>query len=177
MNIFTFLPIAAILIAALPVRAASGCGAVIAAELKVLQVPAHLYMTETAGFHGGQTRNLETVYLNGVMYVMVNSVWLKSPISVQDLADEKRQSEQKAECSGVRDEALNGEPATVYKVHTQTSDDTVDTQVWISKLRALPLKQINDIDVRGGTGGRSHTEIRFEYTNVTAPAVLEHKHK
>jgi hypothetical protein len=50
-------------------------------------------------------------------------------------------------------------------------DETVDTQIWISKSRGLPLKQIYDIDVNGGARCKSHTEIRYEYTNVTAPPI------
>ena len=69
------------------------------------------------------------------------------------------------------------EAATLYKVHNQTANDTVDTQIWISKSRGLPLKGIYDIDVGGGARGKSHTEIRYEYTNVTAPAVTEPRRK
>lgn len=178
MNKLALLPIAALLAAALPVRAASGCDAVIAATMKVFQVPAHLYMTETAGFSGGKTRNAETIYLNGVTFVKVNGPWRRSTVSPKDLADGKKESAQKAgTCSVVRDEAVSGEPATLYKVHNQTPDDTVDTQIWISKLRGLPLKAINDIDLGGGARGKSHTEIRYEYTNVTAPAVSEPQRK
>ncbi len=134
-------------------------------------------MTETAGFTGGKTRNSETIYLNGVIFVMVSGQWRKSAVSPKDLAEGKKESEQKAGiCSIVGDEAVNREPATLYKVHNQTPDDTVDTQIWISKSRGLPLKQINDIDV-GGARGKSHTEIRYEYTNVAAPAVAEPKPK
>ena len=162
--------VAVLLTAALPAAAASGCDAVISATLKVLHVPAHLYMTETAGFQGGKTRNAETIYLNGATYVRVNGPWRKSAISPKDLSDAKEQGEQKAgTCTMVRDEAVNGEPATLYKAHRQTPDDTVDTQIWISKSRGLPLRQINDIDVGGGATGKSHTEIRYEYKNVTAP--------
>jgi hypothetical protein len=157
-----------------PIMAASGCDAVIAAAVKVFQVPAHPYMTETASFNGGKTRNVETIYLNGATFVMVNGQWRKSTISPKDLAEGKKESEEKAgTCSMVRDEAVSGEPATLYKVHNQTPAGTVDTQIWVSKSRALPLKQINDQDVGGGARGKSHTEIRYEYTNVTAPAVTE----
>jgi hypothetical protein len=41
----------------------------------------------------------------------------------------------------------------------------------------LPLKAINDLDVGGGALGKSHTEIRYEYTNVTAPAITELRRK
>ena len=76
----------------------------------------------------------------------------------------------------VRDEAVGGEPATLFKVHNK-SEDAVDVQIWVSKLRGLPLKQSYDLDVGGGPSGVSHNEIRYEYTNVTAPAVIESKRK
>jgi hypothetical protein len=172
------LPVAALLIASSPVRAASTCDAVVKAMLKVLQVPAHLYMTETAGFRGGKTRVLETIYFNNAMYVRVNGPWIKSPISNTELTEAKDKLDPKtSQCSVVRDEAVNGEPATLYQAHTQTPDDKVDTEVWISKSKGLPLKQISEIDVGGGASGKSHTEIRYEYTNVTAPAVTEPRRK
>ena len=172
MNKLLCLPVAALLSAAPPLSAASVCDTVIAATMKVLQVPAHLYMTQTANLNGGKTRNAETVYLNGVTYNKLDHGWLKSPVSTKDLADMKKDSEQKiGACSVVRDEAVGGEPATLYKVHSQTPDDTVDSQIWVSKVRGLPLKQVDEIDVGGGARGKSHVEIRYEYTNVTAPAV------
>jgi hypothetical protein len=177
-NKFALLTIAALLSAGRPVKAASGCDAVIAATIKVLQVPSHLYMTRTAGYDGGKTKNSETIYLNGATYVRVDGQWLKSAISPQDLADSKKQSDQKVgTCSPVRDEAVNGEPATLYKVHSQTADDDIDTQIWISKVRGLPLKQVYDLDVHAGALGKSHNEVRYEYTGVTVPAVTEPKRK
>lgn len=176
MNKLSFLPIAA-LSAALPLSAASICDTVIAATMKVLQVPSHLYMTQTAESDGGKAKSAETIYLNDVTYVKVDHDWRKSPVSTKDLREMKKQSDQKAgSCSAVRDEAVGGEPATLYKVHNQTPDDTVDTQIWVSKLRGLPLKQIDDMDV-GGARGKSHTEVRYEYTNVTAPAVTASRSK
>jgi hypothetical protein len=177
MHKLALFPLAALLAGALPACAASGCDAVIAASQKVLRVPAHLYMTETAGFNGGKTRNAETIYLNGTMYTSLNGVWRKSPMTVQELADARKDNAKElGACTMVHDEMVGVEPATLYKVHTQTPDDTVDTQIWISKLRGLPLKQLSDLDV-GGARGKSHTEIRYEYTGVNAPAVTETTHK
>ncbi len=177
MGKLALIPIAALFIAALPLTAATGCEAPIAAALKVFQVPAHLYMTETAAFNGGKARNAETIYLNGATFIMVSGRWRKSAVPPENLMASKKESEAKAGiCTVVRDEAVNGEAATLYKIHNQTPDDTVDTQLWVSKSRGLPLKQINDMDL-GGTHGKSHTEIRYEYTNVTAPAVTELRHK
>jgi len=176
-NKLALLSIAVLFTAGRTVKAASGCDAVIAASQKVLHVPAHLYMTETAGFSGGKTTNAETIYVDGTMYTSLSGVWRKSPMTLQELADARKDSAKDlGACSMVHDELVGVEPATLYKVHTQTPDDTVDTQIWISKLRGLPLKQINDLDV-GGARGKSHTEIRYEYSNVRAPAVAETKRK
>jgi hypothetical protein len=162
-----------LVIAGAPVRAASSCDAVVKAIQKVFQVPAHLYMTETAGFRGGKTRLAESVYINNAMYVMVNGRWIKSPLSNKELLESQDKLDPIDQCSVVRDEAMNGEAATLYQAHKQTPDEKIDTQVWISKSRGLPVKQISDIDVGGGATGKSHTEIRYEYANVTVPAVIE----
>jgi hypothetical protein len=172
-----FFPIAVLFTAVIPVKAASSCDAVIAATSKVLQVPAHLYMTRTAGYDGGKTKNSETIYLNGATYVRVDGRWVKSTITPKDLTDGKKQEAGQIGCTPVRDEAVNGEPATLYKVHSQTADDSIDTQIWISKVRSLPLKQVYDLDVHAGALGKSHNEVRYEYTGVTAPAVTELKRK
>jgi hypothetical protein len=50
---------------------------------------------------------------------------------------------------------VGGEPATLYKVHNQAQDDRIDTQIWISKLKGLPLKQVYDLDVHA-----SHKALR-----------------
>ena len=69
---------------------------------------------------------------------------------------------------GRGEEAVNGESATVYTSHSQSEKGTVDTQMWISKSRALLLRQ--DIDL-AGTGFKNHSSSRFEYTNVKAPSM------
>ena len=160
MNKCSLLSIAALLVATFPVRAASACDAVVAASTKVLQVPAHLYITET----GDKTRNSEMIYIDGVSYIRIEGQWRKSAFPLKTPAEQKKESEEKiGTCTEIRDEAVDGEPATLYKVRNK-SEDAGDAQIWVSKLRGLLLKQ-------GYDGGRGHTEIRYEYTNVSAPAV------
>jgi large subunit ribosomal protein L10 len=89
MHKFALVPIAALLTAAQPATAGSGCDAVITATIKVLQVPAHLYMTETAGFLKGKTRNAESIYLNGATFVNTRGHWVRSNVSPKDLAEAK----------------------------------------------------------------------------------------
>jgi hypothetical protein len=156
---YSLLPLAALLYAAVPMKAASACDAVIAATLKIMQVPTHLYTTVT----GTKPRSSETIYFNGVTYLKVAGQWRKSAFAQEPLAQQKKESEDKiGTCAVVRDELVGGEPATLYKVRNKEAE--VDAQMWISKSRGLPLKQGFDLD-----GGRM--EIRYEYTNVSAPAV------
>ena len=162
MNVCFFLTTAALLMVPFPAGAASVCDAVIAASLKVLQVPAHLYTTET----GARNRSSEAIYFNGVTYLKVEGQWRKSAFARNTVAEQKKESEEKiGTCAVVRDEAVGGEPATLYKVRNK-SEDAADVQLWISKIRGLVLKQSYDL-------GPGHTEIRYEYSNVTAPTVSE----
>ena len=76
----------------------------------------------------------------------------------------------KQTCKLLRDEAVDGEAATLYSAHdVQESGSTVDSQIWISKSSGLPIQQTIDINV-GGARGKSHTEARIDYANVQAPA-------
>ena len=59
--------------------------------------------------------------------------------------------------------------AALYDTVNKQEDGTsVDSRVWISKSRGLPLKQTIDMDV-GGKRGKSHTEVSIDYANVQAP--------
>lgn len=166
MNNYSFLPIAALLAAAFPLSAASPCDAVVAASIKVLQVPAHLYTSET----GDRTRSSETIYIDGATYFRIEGRWQKSGFPREPLPEQKKEFEDKiGTCTVLRDEAVGGEPATLYKVRNK-SEGAGEAQVWISKLRGLLLKQ-------SFGGDRNHMEIRYEYANVTAPAVTESKRK
>jgi hypothetical protein len=44
----------------------------------------------------------------------------------------------------------------------------VDSQIWISRAKGLPLRQDMDIDV-GGKNGKSHSSSRYEYGDVKPP--------
>jgi hypothetical protein len=72
-------------------------------------------------------------------------------------------------CRQVRDESVNGEPATLFTVHHHDADLTTDQQVWISKARGLPLKQEIETDA-GRVAGKMHEDMRYEYTNVQPSA-------
>jgi outer membrane lipoprotein-sorting protein len=143
----------------------SGCKPTSEANVKILSIPTHIYMTDTAG---GKTQSNETIYLDNKTYFQFKGAWKVTPIT-DDAKKETAALDAATTCRVVRDEAVNGEAATVYSLHRQTADDKSDSQMWVSKSRGLPLKLEMDIDV-GGTAGKRHRIIRYEYTNVRAPA-------
>jgi hypothetical protein len=58
--------------------------------------------------------------------------------------------------------------AAVYSTHDVSSKGVVDSQIWISRAKGLPLRQDMDIDV-GGKNGKSHSSSRYEYGDVKPP--------
>jgi hypothetical protein len=144
------------------------CKAVVDTLHKLTSTPYHSYMVETLN---GKTSNAETIFVGDTYYVQINGKWMVSPISAQDtkkIEQRNMKNVKNSSCQEVRDDAVNGESATVYTSHSVTERGTADTQMWISKSRALLLRQ--DIDM-AGTSFKNHTSTRFEYGDVKAPSM------
>jgi hypothetical protein len=142
---------------------------------KYLTVPTHVYTTEDGAYTGGKPRNVETIYLIDKAYVQVNGKWRESPITPKMMLKNMKEARADADkdvkdshstCQMVRDEAINGEAATLYSSHTETKELKADSQIWISKSRGLPLKMEETSDTGAG---KNHRVSRFEYTNVQPP--------
>ena len=168
--------IVAIAFAAPAFAADPACKYVADANAKIYTVPTHVYMTQTAAFTGGKPRSSEIIYLKNKSYVQVSGKWHPGGSTQEDLdAVRKKANEpnQNITCRVTRDEAINGEQAALYTIHEQTTvGEKIDSQIWISKSRGLPLKLEMDMDV-GGMAGKSHRTMRYEYSNVQAPAGLQ----
>jgi hypothetical protein len=142
---------------------------------KLWDKPFHMYMVDSAGtdarLHGGKPRVSESIFINGVNYVLVRGKWIKSPVDVLEMRKDMNEQIKttKATCAHVRDDSINGESVAVWKVHTETENGDTDNQLWISKSRNLVLRGEIFLDV-GGTLGKSHTISNYVYTNVQAPA-------
>jgi hypothetical protein len=164
--------IASVLIAGSALAADSTCKYLADANTKIYSMPAHLFQTETADYAGGATRTSELIYLNNKTYVEVRGKWRVSPATPEKMREIRKDSVADSlnniSCRAVRDELVGGEAATLYNTHQQTPDKKIDSQIWISKSRGVPLKLEMDMDV-GGAAGRSHRSIRYEYKNVQAP--------
>ena len=147
------------------------------ASRKANLIANHMYSTTIAGYNKNLPENSEMISTggaNGVIYVMVRGKWTRTRLTPGDLVKDKDEgaSTAKNTCRYLRDEALNGEATSVYSSHSDTEVGKVDTTVWISKSKGLPLREDIDIDV-GGSLGKSHKSIRFDYVNVHPPAGVQ----
>ena len=170
--------IGALLIGAHTLLAQAGnCATVRAASLKMEAVPYHMYFVDSAptdaALHGGKPTVGEAISAGGAMYVLSRGKWVKSPISLAAMKAERDKHDwTKDTCSHLRDESVNGEPASVWRTHVVTEMSAVDTDMWISKSRGLVLKATSIVDV-GGAHGKTRTSGRYEYTNVRPPAGVQ----
>jgi hypothetical protein len=151
------------------------CAPILAPMLKLYDAPFHMFMIDSAGtdakLHGGKPTVSEQIFTGGVTYVLARGQWVKSPIDVVAIRNEakKHMDEQKATCAHIRDAAVNGETAAVWKVHSETEYGDSDTEAWISKSRNTLLRTDMYLDV-GGALGKSHMVATYVYSNVQAPA-------
>ena len=143
------------------------CQAMMDAGVKQFSVPSHAFMTST-GISSALTQS-EMINVNGATYAMVNGTWMKSPVSVEQLIQQSQAQVASAKahtCQAMPDETLDGVAASVYTSHTETANGATDSRVWIAKATGLPVK--SEIDMTMGDR-KSHTSVRYEYNNVTAP--------
>jgi hypothetical protein len=155
-----------LLIATNPLKAQGDCKVVLDAEFKVLNTPTHAYGTVNIV---GRTVTTEMIYAAGAVYGMIDGKWSPSG-TTKDIEQlmQKNLLNSKITCRHLKDEPVNGEMAAVYSTHEDRPKGAVDSQVWISRAKGLPLRQEIDIDI-GGSGGKSHNSMRYEYANVKPP--------
>jgi hypothetical protein len=150
--------------------ASTDCKPVFDAMEKMAGTPNHLRMHRTAGFAGPS--DSESITTPDAMYVQVKGAWHRTPYDAQHaMADLRAESAPKnTTCTHLRDENVAGEDSAVYDtVDRQDEGETVNSRIWISKTRGLPVKQTIDMDI-GGKQGKSHTDVLMDYADVKAPA-------
>jgi hypothetical protein len=155
-----------------PVAAADACGAVSDALMKLAQTPNHSFTESTGAIAGGRSRTNERIVTATAAYIQAQGKWLESSLTPrQELQMQKDAMAEKKNgtCQYVRDEAIDGEPAALYATHKQDDGGQSDSQIWISRKRGLPLRQVVHLSVGGGKAGESRMTTRYVYENVRAP--------
>ena len=103
----------------------------------------------------------ETITVGGAIYLRVNGAWKKSPMTPQGMVQQQQDNikNTKSTCQPLPDDRVDGTPAAVYSLHTETPDvGASDSKVWISKATGLPLRSEGDV---GGGADKMHISTKF----------------
>jgi len=139
-----------------------------------VSVPYHAYVTTTAGYNGGKSRQSEIISTGSVIYVNVNGKWRRSPVDPREMAETQRQAADSISmlysCTRTGSETVNGTATQRYHIEKKKpeADDTSKQDIWVDS-KGMIRQVVRDADVGGGAAGRSHSVMRYEYTNVSAP--------
>jgi hypothetical protein len=150
----------------------ASCKPVIDALVKRGPVAYHAYYTRTESTAGAKPKTSEMISAGGHHYVQLQGQWVRSPMTPDDLIKIEQDNLANAKglsCRKLRDESVDGTPATVYVVHAQTDEATSEAQEWIARGSGVELRTESDIDT--GDGYKTHMSSHYEYANVKAPIV------
>ena len=143
---------------------ADACGTVMDAMFAQAKLP---YAGGGDMIHpGAAPMHTEVVVTGGKMYVMVMGKWQSMPFSAEETISTAKQkmAESTHTCQQVGSETVNGEGATIYSEHADKAGG-VESRVWISDSRGLPLK----VEVKVPSGAMTQT-MEYHYDNIQAPA-------
>lgn len=149
----------------------AACQPLVDAARKVIMTPNHLYETDGLGRPGEKARSVETVSTGGVTYIELNGTWKRSPLPPKQAVaemDSNLATITVYSCTHVGDESVAGSAAAVYTSHTENAGVKTDVRTWVAKSSGLILGSEEEMDIGGGH--KRHLSIRYEYTNVQAPA-------
>jgi hypothetical protein len=103
------------------------------------------------------------------LYIGNNGRWTKTPATPKDVLDAQRETGSSfSDCKVMRTETIDGQRATMYAAHTQTTvpAGSGDAQIWIGA-DGLAVKTVSDTQVQGH---KVHVEAHVTYDNVQPPA-------
>jgi hypothetical protein len=148
----------------------AACQAVLQAVLKQTAVPVHQKVTIESAAAPGKPMQNEMIRLGDTLYMQARGQWMARPYDAAKAAGDAQQAMTRGEhsCTRVRSEAVDGQPAELYRVQSKTETGSSDSQIWIATASGLPLRQTVTM-LEQGTVKLKH-EVRSDYANVRAPA-------
>jgi len=151
----------------LPLQAQDSCQPVFDALTRVITTPSHSYSTYTIQ---GRTITGEKIYTQGKAFDLVDGKWVKDSDDLKEILAKQNEgrAHATATCKIVREESVNGQPATLYSLHGKTGNTVQETQIWIAKGTGLALREEMDVDA-GGSATKSHMSARYEYGTIQPP--------
>jgi hypothetical protein len=167
LSLLTCLTVTVILQRPSTLEAQDSCQPVFDALTKVVTTPSHSYSTYIVQ---GRTITGEKIYTQGKAFALVDGKWVKDSDNLEEILAKENEgrAHATAACKIVREESVNGRPATLYSLHSKTEHATEEAQLWIAKGLGLLLREEMDIDA-GGRAPKSHMSARYEYGNIQPP--------
>ncbi len=142
-----------------------GCKEVTEATLKTARTPRHMYGTTE---EEGKKAENQMICTADALYIQVEGNWRKVPSSPQAMVartEANIRNARKYRCDHEREDTIDGEAVSVYKIHSETGDSKTNTELSISKSRGLILRQVTDFE-----GEKRRVSERYDYAEVKAPA-------
>ena len=148
-------------------HAQDSCKAVYEALDRVFTTPSHSYSTYTVR---GRTIVGEKIYTQGNAFDRGDGKWMKDSDDPKTLLAKEIENRRHgaATCQVVREEAITGQPATLYSLHGKAEHRTIEAQMWVAKGTGLLLRQEVDVNAEG-SARKSHISTRYEYGNIRPP--------
>jgi hypothetical protein len=149
----------------------ASCKPVLDALEKQYSVPHHLYGTTTTPTPGAKPKPMEMISVGGQNYLLIDGKWRRSQLTPAMAAKQEQENIRDAtvySCRRIRDESVGGVSAVVYSVHSESELANSDGQVWVATGTGLVMRMESDTDT--GNPDNTHLALRYEYTNVQAPA-------
>jgi hypothetical protein len=151
----------------------ASCKPVLDAAAKAMVTPHHVTGTTVTPGTSGKPRPMELITAGGQNYVMTGGQWTRSRMTPAEMAAQEQENIRTAtaySCHRLRDEAVGGVAAVVYGAHSENESSKSDAQVWVATGSGLILRMETDIDP--SDVDHTHISMRYDYTNVHAPAVV-----
>jgi outer membrane lipoprotein-sorting protein len=152
----------------------ASCRPVFDAITRLVRTPNHQYLTQSSDAPGSTPQSGEMIFTGKATYILHDGRWQTSAVTPEETLklDEENRKNSKTSCHAVRNESVEGVGAKVYTLHSESKFGQSEGQIWISKARALPLRQKIDLALEGAVG-KSHVETRFVYSGIEAPAGMK----
>jgi len=152
----------------------AACQAVLDAVIKQATIPVHQKISIESASMPGKALQSEMIRTGDTLYMQIRGQWTSRPYDAQKAVNDARQAMQKAEhnCTRVRSETVDGQPADLYSVEAKTASGGTDSQIWISPASGLPLRQ-HTVMLGQGSAKAQH-DVHFHYADVRAPQSISH---
>ena len=147
----------------------TACKAVLDAVVKQSTVPVRQKMEMESTQASGRKMQSELVRVGDTLYMQLAGQWHKRPYDAAKTIAEAQEAMRKSthKCEKVRREAVNGESADLYKVHSDGPQGTSEAEIWLSVASGLPLRQ--HTEMTPPSGAKLRHDVTYEYSNVKAP--------